>query len=241
MIDDVTARRVWPDGNAIGQRFKYSPLVPLITITGIVGHVKNQSFASPFADAQVYLPITQQENAAYRTLLVRSAHPAAAVGAASAVVATVDPAIKVSVTGVVAEAYEVTLGAPRFYLLLMALLAVVAVVTAAIGLYGLLAYSVSQRTREIGVRIALGADLAKLRRLVVGEALGPVLAGIAIGLVGSFWLTRVIRTLLYQVTPHDPLTLAAIVVLLIGVAAIAAVIPVRRAARVDPVAALRLE
>ena len=142
---------------------------------------------------------------------------------------------------VMSDAYDATLSAPRFYLLLIGSLAGIALVTAAVGLYGVLACAVGQRTREIGLRVALGADRRRVLLLMTREALAPVLAGIGLGLVAAGWLTRFLEALLYRVQRLDPFTVALGVVCLLAVAAIAAAVPMRRATRVDPLTALRTE
>jgi putative ABC transport system permease protein len=129
----------------------------------------------------------------------------------------------------------------RFNLLLVGVFALAALLLAMAGVFGVLAYSVAQRTREIGVRIALGSTPGKILRMVLGQGLITVAVGIAVGLVGSFLLTRTMRSLLFEVSPNDPLTIVSIVVLLILVALLASYIPARRATRVDPMVALRYE
>ena len=240
LVDETTVQRAWPGVNPIGQRFRYSPLVPWITVVGVAGRVKTGDFMSPSGDAQVYLPIAQSSSTG-RRLLVRSARPAAAVANAIKTVPLTHPALAVESAGVVADAYDATLSAPHFYLVLMAALAGVALVTAAVGLYAVLACAVGQRTREIGLRIALGADRRRVMLLMLRGAYLPVLAGIVAGLVGALWLTKFLGTLLYQVTPLDPPTFAAAVACLLGVSAVAAIVPVRRATRVDPLTALKSE
>jgi putative ABC transport system permease protein len=130
---------------------------------------------------------------------------------------------------------------PRVESSLLTLFAGLALVLAAAGLYGVLAYSVSQRTREIGVRMALGAEPAQLIRRVIRDALRLVLPGIGIGLIGSLAITRLLRSLLYEITPNDPWTFAVVSAALIIVAMLAAYVPARRAATVDPITALRYE
>jgi ABC-type antimicrobial peptide transport system permease subunit len=123
----------------------------------------------------------------------------------------------------------------------MSMFGFLALATSGVGLYALLSYSVNQRTQEIGIRMALGADDRRVRSLVVREALGSVVAGIVIGTIASYWLTRVLDWQLYHTTPHDPRTYAGVVLILLGVAALAAFLPARRATQVDPVEALRAE
>jgi putative ABC transport system permease protein len=134
-----------------------------------------------------------------------------------------------------------TLAKPRFNALLLSIFAGIALLLTAIGIYGVLAYSVSQRTNEIGIRIALGAAQSNIFRLIVGQAMLLVAISMAIGLVGAFMATRFLSSLLYGVAAWDPITFAAIATLIAGVAFLACWLPARRAARVDPVIALRAE
>ena len=129
----------------------------------------------------------------------------------------------------------------RFYLILMSIFACVALATAAVGIYGVLSFSVAQRTSEIGVRMGLGATPRNIRRLIVRIILAPVTAGIIAGVIVSFWLTRLLSALLYQTTPHDPITIISVVVFLVFVSLAASYLPCRRATRVDPITALRVE
>jgi putative ABC transport system permease protein len=130
---------------------------------------------------------------------------------------------------------------PRFYMLLLTAFAAIALLLAALGIYGVISYTVSQRTRELGIRIALGATQDRVVRLVLGQGVGLTVSGIVIGLVGAFWLVHVLATLLYGVAATDSLTFASVAAVLLGVAAIASYLPARRAARVDPVIAMRAE
>jgi ABC-type antimicrobial peptide transport system permease subunit len=133
------------------------------------------------------------------------------------------------------------LGQPRFYVLLLTIFAALAVVLAVVGIYGVIAYTVQQRTREIGIRIALGASHGRVVGMVVQRGLLLALAGIALGSAGAYAMTRVLQSLLYGVGARDPMTFVAVAVLLGGVAVLASWLPARRAARVDPLAAMRAE
>jgi putative ABC transport system permease protein len=132
-----------------------------------------------------------------------------------------------------------SVGSQRFSLALFGAFAAVALLLASVGLYGLVAYTVSQRTEEIGVRLALGATPADVLRLVVRQALGLALAGLSIGLIVAVSTTRLIRSLLFEISPHDPLTFIAVPIVLLVVIVLASLIPARRASRVDPVVAIR--
>jgi len=134
-----------------------------------------------------------------------------------------------------------TVSTPRFFFILMSIFAGVALATATVGVYGVLSYSVTRRTSEIGIRVALGAGANDIRRLILRSVIAPVLAGILIGLIGSFWLTRLLKSLLYQVTPHDPFTMVLVAGLMLLIAFAATILPTRRARRVDPITALRVE
>jgi putative ABC transport system permease protein len=130
---------------------------------------------------------------------------------------------------------------PRFYLVLLAIFAGVALATAAVGIYGLLSYSVAQRTSEIGVRMALGATARDIRFLLIRSISVPVGIGVVLGVLASLWLTRLLRGLLYEVSPNDPMTMFVVIVFLVLVSLSACLLPCRRAARVDPMTALRVE
>jgi putative ABC transport system permease protein len=159
----------------------------------------------------------------------------------NAIVRRLDSRVSIWRTGLVADLYAGTTKTPRFFASLMSLFAVIGLVTAAVGLYGVLSYAVAQRTQEIGVRMALGANSSDVRRMVVSGGLRPVVAGLVLGTFGASWLTRLLSSQLYGVSANDPMTLSAAVLFLFLVAVTAAALPARRATRVDPVVALRTE
>ena len=240
IISENAARRFWPGQSAIGRRFRLFAETPPLTIVGVVPHIRTINLARDGVEA--YVPATQ--HGLPRSLLFRMTRdPAPVIAAIRAEVRAIGVRVTVTRIGMVSTYFAEfdPLGSPRFYAVLLSLFAGVALLTAAVGLYGLLSYSVGQRTREIGVRIALGADLSRMRWLVIGDALAPVAMGVAVGLVASLWLSRFVASQLYQVRPHDPVTFVAIVLLLLAVSAAAAFGPAYRASRVDPVEALRAE
>jgi putative ABC transport system permease protein len=242
IIDEHAAKVAWPGESPLGQRFRYSPYVPWITVVGVVGHVKTRSFASSAGTIQAYLPTRQNSSQRYRTLLVRTkADAETAFAPISRIVHQLDPGLDVSHELVVADEYGDAFTTPQFYLVLASLLAGLALIVAAVGLYGVLNYSVGQRSREIAVRVALGARRSHIRRVVVADALGPVVLGSAAGLAGALWLTRFLRSMLYDTTSHDPITYAAVVAGLLVVAALAALVPAIRATRVDPISVLKTD
>jgi putative ABC transport system permease protein len=137
--------------------------------------------------------------------------------------------------------YSASLGSRRFNVILTGFFGITALLLATTGVFGVMAYSVSRRTREIGVRVALGAGRGDILRMILGQALRTIIIGVTIGIAGSLALTRTLESLLFGVTPTDPLTFAGVTLLLVGAALLASYIPARRATRVDPVIALRYE
>jgi putative ABC transport system permease protein len=180
--------------------------------------------------------------ASYVTYVVRTdADPAVLASSLRAAIRALDPTLPVSAVQTMRSVVTQINGRARFQTLLLAAFAAAAALLAAIGIYGVMSYAVSKRTREIGVRMALGADPRSVQRLVVAQGMAVALAGAAAGLAGAFLLTRLMAGLLYGVRPGDPLTFAAMAVALLGVALAASWIPARRAARIDPMRALRAE
>jgi predicted permease len=241
VISQKAARLYWPGGTALGKRFRYSPYVPWITVVGIANDVKTLSAARE-RTTEIYLPFSRDRAPAPRTILVRTDPDRTdAVASVRAAIASIDPNLPPGRSGAVTDLYEGLYESPRFFASLMSLLAAVALLTAAIGLGGSLMYTVSRRTREIGVRMALGADAWQIRRLVVRDALTAVVLGIAAGLLASLWLGDLMRSMLYGITSRDPLTIGGATVVLLASALVAAYVPARRATQVDPMIALRTE
>jgi putative ABC transport system permease protein len=241
MVDENLARRFWPGEDALGKRIKYDSATPH-EIVGVVGNVRN--FGSE-ADGRIriYTPLGRAGLARGGTLSVR----AAGVGAEglAAAVAREMQAIDKDLPAPDAETLEQIFrneSAPRrFNATLLGLLAAVALVLAAVGIYGVMAYTVAQRTHEFGVRLALGAGRGDVIRLVLGRGMRLVLLGVGCGLLAALALTRLMSSLLFGVSPADPLTYAGIAVLLGAVALLASYLPARRATKVDPMIALRYE
>lgn len=245
ILSQTAARRYWPDGNALGQRFKFNnDNAPLMEIVGIVADVHNHALDRE-ATADLYLPYRQNPyfyapNA--MSLVLRTSGDQAALGPAiRSMVSSLDQSLPVSRIRPM-EAYVGDSSAPRrFNLVLLGTFAVIALVLAAAGLYGVMSYLVSQRTGEIGIRMALGARPADVLRLIVSKAMTLTGVGVALGMVAALGATRLMSSLLYGVQARDPLVFAVAPVVLIAVAALASYIPARRAARVDPLVALRME
>ena len=253
VINEALARRLWPNESALGRRLTLddadTPRPTWRTVVGVVANVVRGDWTEPAAP-EVYVPLLQ--DAAYlerpgsaftaMTYVVRADGDAAALAPPlRAAVWSMNGDAPVSEVRTMAEAVAEATARPRFVLRLLVAFAVVAAVLAAVGLYGVTSYIVSRRTREIGVRTALGATRGHVVRLVVGEAFGLVLVGLAIGAVGARALTRFMSGLLYGVTAGDPLTFAGVLLALVAVALAAAYGPARRALRADPLTALRMD
>jgi putative ABC transport system permease protein len=238
IISEAAAQRFFPNEDPIGRRLRVM-FSPVATIVGVVGNVRHNGLNLP-AYHHIYLPHSQEVwNSA--SLVVKTA-AAAPAGAAEvrARVAALDPALPVAIRWM-DDVRSASVGQPRLYALLVACFAAVAVGLAVVGIFGVVSHTVVQRTREIGVRVALGAEEREIRRLVVSQGMRPVALGLAAGVVGALALTRSMETLLFEVEPADPLTFAIVVALLGGIALAACWLPARRAARLDPVVALRAE
>jgi putative ABC transport system permease protein len=243
IIDSRCAATLWPGQSAIGRRLHSDSGSSSLTVVGVAAPVKTGAFAEP-NNCQLYKPFSR--NPFYSSLVIRMAgNPAPVLAQVRATVAALNPKAEITDTATFDELYAAwdahIANTPRFYLILMTIFAGVALATAAVGIYGVLSYSVAQRTSEIGVRMALGATARDIRRLVIRAVLLPVFAGVVAGVIGSFWLTELLRSLLYQITPHDPLTIISVAAFLLLVSLAASYVPSRRASRVDPMTALRVE
>jgi putative ABC transport system permease protein len=247
VINETAARLYWPGADPVGATIRYNPrnTSPAIRIVGIVGDVRSRGAAAP-APPAIYVPFEQAPRPPYQgrtmTFIVRvPGNPAAIVASARAAVASVDAGLPLANVRPMSEVVSASAGQPRFATLVMSFFAAVAFVLAALGLYGILAHGVEQRIREIGVRIALGADHREIYRLVIGNGMGLAVVGILIGVPAALALTKLMGGLLSGITSTDPLTYLAVVALLTASALLASYMPARRATRVDPIVALRAE
>ncbi|HYG10021.1 MAG TPA: ABC transporter permease [Pyrinomonadaceae bacterium] len=246
VINETMARRFWPDQDPIGKRITPgSPDSPdpddWITIVGIARDVRQfELVADP--KPQMYLTYAQAGFFAPRHLVVSTnVEPLGLASMVRKAVWEIDKDQPVSNIRTMEEVLSESIARQRFSMLLLGIFAAVALVLAAVGIYGVMSYSVAQRTREIGIRMALGARRSDVLKLTVGGGLKLVLIGVAIGLGAAFILTRVMSSLLFGVSATDPTTFIIISLVLIGVAVLASYIPARRATRVDPMVALRYE
>jgi predicted permease len=240
IVNDRAARLYWPGEDPIGKRMRPGPRNPFGTIVGVVGDSRNLSLTDDVRPAFYFSHGQLGPNE--MAVVVRSALPPAAVGTAlRAEVRALDRDLPVFDVRPMQTIVDRAAGAPRFQTRLLGLFAALALVLATVGVYGVVSYSVAQRTQEIGVRMALGAAARDVRRLVVRQGLSLALAGCAIGALGAFALNGWMRNLVFGVSVFDPLTFAAVGLLLLSVACVACWIPARRATRIDPLAALRCD
>jgi putative ABC transport system permease protein len=250
IVSETAARTYWPGQDPVGKRMRYGGN-SWRTVVGIVGDVKDTSLQAAAAP-HAYTPYLQEQNSTLENpnfdelrtlhLAVRSSvDPALVFTAIRSSVASIDSQIALDDLKTMDAVIDKSLAPQRFNLALVALFAVLAIFLAAVGVYGVLSYSISQRTREIGVRIALGAQRGSVLRMAVGEGMKLALFGTAVGMVGGLVFTRLIASLLFGITAHDPLTFAGVGVLVAVVSFTACYLPARRAMRVDPMVALRYE
>jgi putative ABC transport system permease protein len=246
MVNRRMADQFWPNQDPTGKRLKVGPPDspnPWATVVGIVGDVR-QSGLYGEQKFELYAPYTQDNRGfvAPRDLVVRTATDTPQIAAAiRQSVWTVDKDQPISNVRTMNQVFSATVSQERFQTLLLTVFASVALLLACVGLYGVISYSVVQRTHEIGVRMALGARRGDVLRLVISQGLGLTFVGTMLGMVASFLLTRVMSQMLFGVTATDPLTFAGVGGLLIIVAFLACYIPARRATKVDPLVALRYE
>ncbi|HEY2914067.1 MAG TPA: ABC transporter permease [Candidatus Angelobacter sp.] len=244
LISESLAREKWPNEDPTGHTIEFGNMdgdLRLLTVIGVVGDVRESSLEKP-PRPTIYVNYRQRPQSTYHfSAVVRTAgDPASVIASARKIVRDLDPDVPPN-TSSFTTIFAASTSARRFNLLLFGIFAGTALLLAIAGIYGVLAYSVARRTREMGVRMALGATAANVMRLILGQAAVTTGIGIALGLLGSFILMRSLQSMLYEVGAADPLTFAAVALLLLIVALLAAYLPARRATRVDPNVALRYE
>jgi predicted permease len=243
LLNRSLARRLYGDASAVGRRIR------LVnpeqgdgwrTVVGVVGDVRYSGLDDP-GEAAIYTPFAQTPFLWTYVMVRTTGPPMALAGAIRQAVSAVDPTLEAAALKPMADVVAETVAQPRFNVVLLSAFAGLALVLAAVGIYGVISYSVVQRTKEIGIRMALGASRGDVLRLVTGEGLRLAAAGVALGLVGAAATARVLSTLLFEVQPTDAMTYAAAAASLVLVALAATVVPAWRATRVAPVSALRAE
>jgi putative ABC transport system permease protein len=248
VIDQEFVRRYWPNDNPIGKRFTFGPPDGVtdttqnewIEVVGVVGHTAHEGLdADP--RLQLYLPYRQVTFPFMAVAVRTSGSPDRFVNLVRRAVHSVDPDQPMSAVSNMDEMMSRSVGQRRLSMMLLSLFSGIALVLASIGIYGVMSYSVTQRSRELGVRIALGADRSDVLRLVLRQGMGLALAGIGIGLAAALGLTRLIESQLYGVAATDPTTFAVVAAVLAATALLANLIPAIRAMRMDPAVVLREE
>ena len=244
IINDALARRSWPGQDPVGRRFKLGPQDsdgPWYTVVGVVGNMRRQGLERE-ALPQMFVSLAQNPASRNVDLFIRTSSddPLAMAGALRAAVGRVEKNAAISGVAPLEQQLGTYLTQRRFQTSLLIGFSVVALLMAAVGIYGLIQYSVATRTQEIGLRLALGAEAGHIFRMIIGEGLTLSLTGVALGLVGAWWLGRAGSSLLSGVTASDPLTFTTVSLLLTAVAIAACYFPARRAMKVDPIVAFRV-
>jgi putative ABC transport system permease protein len=240
IISETMARRHWPDRDPIGARLRSSDR--LVEIVGVAADVKQRRLVeAATADPDVYLPLRQWPRSGYWVVVRSTVDGAGVLGSVRQAARGLDPAVPTFSGTTADELVAAETARSRFVAVLVGSFAAVALLLAAIGVYGVAGYAVAQRTQEIGTRMALGATPADVLRLVVGQGLWPVGVGLLAGALSALAFGRVLEGLLVGVRPQDPATLATTTALLGAIALLASYVPARRATRIDPVAALRAD
>jgi putative ABC transport system permease protein len=242
VISQSLARERWPGQDPIGQTIQFGNMdgdLRLITIVGVVGDTHEYGLESP-PRPTVYVNLRQRPRPTASVTMLAGGDPGPIASAARAILRQLNPEIPARFR-MLAQVVSASLGSRRFNVILTACFAITALVLATTGVFGVMAHSVSRRTREIGVRVALGAASGDVSGMILRQGLRTILAGVAIGVVGTLALTRTVRSLLFGVSANDPLTLVVVTLVLVGAALLACYVPARRASRVEPAVALRSE
>jgi putative ABC transport system permease protein len=240
LINETTAKRYWPGEEPVGKRVRLGGTDQWLEVVGIVGDVRHWGLSLD-VNPEMYFPYAQAPRSDMQLVARTTVDPEKLVGPIREQLRQMDKDVPLAEARTMEKVVDDSVESPRSYMLLVTIFATIAVLLSAVGVYGVMSSSVAQRTHEIGVRVALGAQRRDVMRMVLTQGLKLTSIGLGIGLVGAWGATRLISSLLYQVQPTDTLTFVAVAVLLTLVALLACQIPARRATKVDPVIALRYE
>ena len=242
VISESLARERWPNQDPIGHTIEFGNMdgdLRLLTIVGIVGDTHEYGLDAP-PRPTVYVDLLQRPHAAITLTMLSDADMRSVASAARGILQNLNPEVAAKFQ-TFSQVYFTSLGSRRFNVILIGFFGITALLLATAGVFGVMAYSVSRRTREIGVRVALGAAPSGILRMILGQGLRTIFIGVAIGIAASLALTRTVQSLLFGVTATDPVTFGGVTLLLVGAALLACYIPARRATKVDPMVALRHE
>jgi predicted permease len=242
VISELLARERWPKQDPIGRTIEFGNMdgdLRLLTIVGIVGDIHEYGLDAP-PRPTVYVNLFQRPRAAITVTMLSDADTQLVTTSARGILLGLNPEIPAKFR-TFSQVYSASLGSRRFNVILTGFFGIAALLLASAGVFGVMAYSVSRRTREIGVRVALGAGSGDVLRMILSQGLRTIFIGVAIGIAGSLALTRAVESLLFGVTAADPLTFGGVTLLLVGAALLACYVPARRATKVDPMVALRYE
>lgn len=242
VISESLAQDRWPGQDPIGHTIEFGNMdgdLRLLTIVGIVGDTHEYGLDEP-PRPTCYVNLFQRPRAVMTVTMLSDTDTGSVSSAARGILQDLDPEIPANFK-TFQQVYSASLGSRKFNVILIGFFGITALLLATAGVFGVMAYSVSRRTREFGVRIALGATSGNVLRMVLGQGMRTILMGVAIGIAGSFALTKTVASLLFGVTATDPVTFGGVTLLLIAVALLACYIPARRATKVDPMVALRSE
>jgi len=248
IVNQEFAKRYFPNENPVGKRIELGWEQDTAAtggnmtlggeIVGVVGDVKRRGLSDEVYP-ETYASYMQPTFSSFSVVVRSTADPATVMAAIRSQVRELDRDLPLTDLRQLAEVVSASVSRPRFYTMILGVFAAIALVLAAVGIYGVISYAVSMRTRELGIRIALGATGRQVSRLVLRQGVSLAFAGVVVGGVGAFWLSRLLTKLLFGVSASDPLTFFGVAALLTGIAALACYVPARRAARVDPVLAMR--
>jgi predicted permease len=242
VISESLARDRWPNQDPLGHTIEFGNMdgdLRLLTIVGIVGDTHEYGLEAP-PRPTVYVNLFQRPRAVITLTMLSDADTQSINSAARGILQDLNPEIPARFR-TFSQVYSASLGSRRFNVILIGFFGLTALLLATAGVFGVMAYSVSRRTREIGVRVALGAGSRDVLRMILSQGLRTIFIGVVIGIAGSLALTRTVESLLFGVTATDPLTFGGVTLLLVGAALLACYIPARRATKVDPMVALRYE